>query len=180
MAIAGGAGCIQLRDKTASDEDFLALARELEKLCRKRGVLFLLNDRVGLVKAAGADGVHLGNEDLAPERAREILGSKALIGLSTHSAAEAERAAGRGADYIGIGPIFPTTTKRLRRAPGGTDLFYAAHAVTELPLFPIGGIDAENLPLLTAAGARRAAVCSAICGAPDPRAAAAELKRLLQ
>lgn len=178
-AIEGGVGAVQLRDKEASDAEFLRIARELVPHCRERGVPLLLNDRVHLVEAAGADGVHLGEDDMAPEEARRVLGPGLLVGLSTHDRAEAAAAAARGADYVGLGPMFPTGTKALRRDPGGPALLRSVLGATRLPVYPIGGITSANLPLLVAAGARRAAVSSAICSAPEPRAAAAGLRAIL-
>jgi thiamine-phosphate pyrophosphorylase len=177
--VLGGVGIVQLRDKGATDAEFLPRAKELAVLCRELDVPLILNDRVHLVEASGARGVHLGEDDMAPEEARRILGPGVVIGLSTHDRGEVAAAAGRGADYVGLGPMFATRTKVLRRTPGGPALLRSVLGATDLPLYPIGGITAENLPSLVAAGARRAAVSSAICGARDPRAAAAALGRIL-
>ncbi|HEX5136863.1 MAG TPA: thiamine phosphate synthase [Planctomycetota bacterium] len=174
-AIEGGADMVQLRDKQATDDAFLDLARALADVCRPRGIPLVLNDRVHLVEAAGADGVHVGEDDAPPE----AIDPRLLIGLSTHDRAGAKAARGRGAKYVGIGPMFPTATKDLTRAPGGTTLLRDVLTATDLPVFPIGGITAENAPQLIAAGATRLAVSSAICGANDPCAAAARLRRLL-
>ncbi len=174
-AIDGGVDMIQLRDKEAPDDEFLRLARRLAKVCRPRGVSLILNDRVHLVRAAGADGVHVGEGDTPPEEIEKGL----IIGLSTHDRAEAAAAKGRGATYIGLGPMFPTGTKKLKRTPRGSALLREVLGATDLPLFPIGGITAANAPELIAAGATRLAVSSAICAANDPRAAAASLRALL-
>jgi thiamine-phosphate pyrophosphorylase len=174
-AIEGGADLVQLRDKEATDDAFLRLARALADVCRPRGVPLILNDRVHLVEAAGADGVHVGEDDTPPE----AIGKRMIIGLSTHDRAEAKAARSRGATYIGIGPMFPTATKELARAPGGPTLLRDVLTATDLPVFPIGGITAENAPQLIAAGATRLAVSAAICAAKDPRAAAARLRALL-
>lgn len=174
-AIDGGVDMVQLRDKEASDAEFLALARELAKVCRARGVPLILNDRVHLVRAAGADGVHVGEDDPPPEEIERGM----ILGLSTHDRAEAAAAKGRGATYIGLGPMFSTGTKELKRAPGGVALLREVLGATDLPLFPIGGITAANAPRLIAAGATRLAISSAICAADDPRGAAAELHALL-
>lgn len=178
-AIEGGVDLVQLRDKRSDDEGFLRTARELVSICRARGVPVILNDRVHLVAASGADGAHVGEADLPPERARELLGPGLLLGVSTHGRAELAAARGRGADYAGLGPMFPTKTKSLSRAPGGAELVRSTLGATGLPVFCIGGIDASNVAGLVEAGARRIAVSSAICDARDPRAAAAELRRLL-
>jgi thiamine-phosphate pyrophosphorylase len=174
-AIDGGADMVQLRDKEVTDDAFLRLACALADVCRPRGIPLILNDRAHLVEAAGADGVHIGEDDTPPE----AIDRRMIIGLSTHDRAEAKAARSRGASYIGIGPMFPTATKELARAPGGPKLLRDVLTATDLPVFPIGGITAENAPQLIAAGATRLAVSAAICGAKDPRAAAARLRALL-
>ena len=156
--------------------EFLRLARRLAGL----GVPLILNDRVHLVTEAGAMGVHLGEDDLPPEEAREILGPGRILGLSTHDREEVAAADGRGADYVGLGPMFPTGTKELTRRPGGPGLLRSVRGATVLPVFPVGGITAANLPSLVEAGATRAAVSSAICAAADPRAAALRFSSLLR
>lgn len=178
-ALDGGVDAVQLRDKEAPDGAFLRLAIELAAHCRERGVPLILNDRAHLVAEAGADGVHVGEDDLAPEEVRRRYGERLVVGLSTHDRAEVAAATGRGADYVGLGPMFATPTKALTRTPGGAALLRAAADATALPLYPIGGIDAANAGALIAAGATRLAVSAAICAAADPRAAAAELKALL-
>jgi thiamine-phosphate pyrophosphorylase len=180
-AIEGGVDLVQLRDKEATDEAFLALARSLVAALRPRGVPLVLNDRVHLVRAAGADGVHVGEDDTPPEEVARRPGIEGMIvGLSTHDRAEARAARGRGATYIGIGPMFPTGTKELTRVPGGAALLREVLPATDLPVFPIGGITAANAPELVKAGATRLAVSSAICASVDPRSAAAELRALLR
>jgi len=174
-AIDGGVDMVQLRDKEAADDEFLRLARALANACRPRGVPLILNDRVHLVIAAGADGVHVGEDDAPPEGIPKGM----IIGLSTHDRTEASAAKGRGATYIGLGPMFPTGTKELRRTPRGPALLREVLGATELPIFPIGGITATNAPDLVAAGATRLAASSAICAAKDPRAAAAAFRALL-
>lgn len=171
-ALSGGVEAVQLRDKEADDARYADAARRLRSICA--GVPFLLNDRWHLVEETGADGVHLGQDDAPIEQVRRALGAEVLLGLSTHDQAEAAVAAERGADYVGLGPMFPTATKALSRAPGGAALLRSVRC--ELPVFAIGGITAENLPSL---GARRIAVSSAIADAADPESAARELRRLL-
>lgn len=178
-ALDGGVDAVQLRDKEAPDGAFLRLALELVAHCRERGVPLILNDRAHLVAQAGADGVHVGEDDLSPEEVRRRYGDRLVVGLSTHDQAEVAAAAGRGADYVGLGPMFATPTKTLTRTPGGPALVRDAAGATSLPLYPIGGIDASNAGSLIAAGATRLAVSAAICAAEDPRAAAAELRALL-
>ena len=176
-ALAGGVDLVQLRSKVLADPEFAAMAKRLAPLCR--GVPFLLNDRVHLIEATGADGVHVGQGDLAPEVVRERYGKEILVGLSTHDRAEVAAAAGRGADYVGLGPMFDSATKALQREPQGPRLVREVAGATALPVFPIGGIDAATVPSLIQAGAIRVAVSSAICAADDPAAAAAELRGLL-
>ena len=178
-ALDGGADAVQLRDKEAPDGAFLRLAIELAAHCGERGVPLILNDRAHLVDQAGADGVHVGENDLTPEEVRLRYGDRLVVGLSTHGRAEVAAAVGRGADYVGLGPMFSTATKTLTRTPGGAALLRDAAGATSLPIYPIGGIDAANAPALIAAGATRLAVSAAICAAEDPREAAAQLRALL-
>jgi thiamine-phosphate pyrophosphorylase len=179
-ALASGAvGIVQLREKSVDDPEFLLRARRLAALARPVGALVTLNDRAHLVREAGADGVHLGEDDLPPEQARDLLGPLPLIGLSTHDAAEAAAARGRGADYVGLGPCYATGTKRLSRPPGGPDLVRTCAGATTLPLFPIGGITPANVGDLARAGARRVAVGAGILSADDPERAARLLRAAL-
>ena len=176
-AIDGGVDLVQLRDKDSDDAGYARDATALAEICRGRSIPFLLNDRWHLVGETGANGVHLGQDDTPIEQVRRALGPNVLLGLSTHDRAEAAKAQERGADYIGIGPMFPTVTKTLTRTPGGAALLASVLDATELPVFPIGGITADNLAALN--GAQRAAVSSAICSAANPRAAAAALTSIL-
>ncbi|MGH7162584.1 MAG: thiamine phosphate synthase [Planctomycetota bacterium] len=178
-ALAGGVDMVQLRDKESDDAAFLSTAARLSDLCRERGVLFLVNDRVALLNDARADGVHVGEQDTPPEEVRRRYGPAPILGLSTHDRAELAAAEARGADYAGLGPIYATETKKLTRVPQGPRLVSDAYGAARLPVFPIGGIDARNAAVLVAAGASRLAVSSAICAADDPRSAAASLKALL-
>jgi len=171
-ALSGGVDAVQLRDKDADDATYAETSHRLRSLCA--GVPFLLNDRWHLVDETGADGVHLGQGDAPIEQVRRALGPGAILGLSTHDQAEASAARERGADYVGLGPMFETGTKRLTRKPGGAALLASVRC--DLPLFAIGGIDENNLPGLRAP---RIAVSRAIADAPDPRAAAERLRALL-
>jgi thiamine-phosphate pyrophosphorylase len=139
----------------------------------------ILNDRVHLVEAAGANGAHVGEDDLPPEKARAILGPGRLLGVSTHDRAELAAARGRGADHCGLGPMFPTGTKALTRTPRGADLVRECAGATDLPVFCVGGVEPGNVGELVAAGATRVAVSSAIVDSPDPRAAAQQLRERL-
>lgn len=174
QAIAGGVDAIQLRDKTASDDELVAGLRALRPLCSETGTLLILNDRPDLAVAGDADGVHVGQDDLAVPAARAIVGDDRLIGLSTHSPEQVDAAIAAGADHIGVGPINTTPTKQ-GVAAVGTDL--VRYGVTRpLPFVAIGGIDRSNVAAPLDAGARRVAVVRAIIDAVDPRAAAAELR----
>lgn len=177
-AIEGGVDLVQLRNKELDDEGFLDVARTLVSICHDRGVRLILNDRVHLVEDAGADGAHVGEDDMGADEARTMLGPDRLLGVSTHNAEEL--AVVRDADYAGLGPMFSSTTKHVARTPGGAALVQSALGQARVPVFPIGGIDAANVQELVAAGATRIAVGSAICDAADPRAAAAELARAIQ
>lgn len=181
-AIAGGVDVVQLREKRLGDEPLTDLARRAAELCRELGALFVVNDRPAVALAAGADGVHLGQDDTPVAEARELLGADALIGLSTHSPAEIDAvAAGDNpgkVDYIGVGPVHATPTKPGRPATGLQLVTHAA-AHAALPFFAIGGIHARNAASVIDAGARRLAVVRAIAQAADPERAARELRALL-
>lgn len=178
-ALAGGVDVFQLREKDAADADLLAAAAVARELCAAAGALFILNDRPDLVVAAGADGAHVGQDDLPIARARDLAGPGALIGRSTHSPAQVDAAHADGADYLGVGPVHATPTKPGRPAVGLDLVTYAAGAATR-PWFAIGGIDADTIAAVTAAGAPRAAVVRAITDAADPRAVAAGLRAALE
>jgi thiamine-phosphate pyrophosphorylase len=176
-ALTGGVDIVQLRLKDAGDDDaILATARRYAAVCREHGVPLILNDRPDLVHAAGAAGVHVGQDDVPVAEARALVGPDRIVGLSTHSPAQIDAAAAQAeVDYIGVGPVHATPTKPGRPAVG-LDLvrYAAAHAAT--PFFAIGGIDAGNLADVWAAGATRIAVVRAITDAPDPEAAARALR----
>lgn len=175
-ALRGGVDIFQLRDKTAGDEELLRAAQRARTLCDRHGALFVVNDRPDLAAAAGADGVHLGQDDMPIEEARERVGPDMLIGRSTHSPEQIDGA--HGADYIGVGPVHATPTKRGRPAVGLELVRYAAANAT-VPFFAIGGIDESNIAAVVAAGATRAAVVRALGDAVDPEAAARSLRAAL-
>lgn len=176
-ALAGGADMIQLRDKTGSMRDLLPQARAIQWLCRSRGALFIVNDRVDLALAADADGAHVGQEDLPAESARRLLGPRRLLGVSTHDPAQAEAAQSAGADYIGFGPMFATGTKETGYTPRGLDALREVHRAVSLPILAIGGINVENVAAVIHAGATAPAVISAVAAAPDIAAAAAAFRQ---
>jgi thiamine-phosphate pyrophosphorylase len=172
-ALAGGVDIVQLRDKRAADEELLAAAAVARRLCDDAGALLILNDRPDLVRPVGADGCHVGQEDMEVEEARAIAGPDALVGRSTHFPAQID--AGARADLIGVGPVYATPTKPGRHPVGPELVRYAAfHA--PVPFFAIGGIGAQNVHEVVAAGAQRIAVVRAIAEADDPGAAAAALR----
>jgi thiamine-phosphate diphosphorylase len=174
-ALAGGVTAVQLRAKQLSDRETLALARAMIELCRHHHALFLLNDRVDLALAAGADGVHLGVDDLPLPDARRLLPPAPVIGYSPDTDDQAAGAAEAGAGYLGIGPCFATTTKLDAGAAIGPAGFAHRARLSGLPCIGIGGITAQNAPQVIEAGAVGVAVTGAILRAPDPGQAAREL-----
>ncbi len=175
-AIAGGADALQLREKHAPDGALLALAAELRELTDETNRMFIMNDRADIAAIVGADGLHLGQEDLPLAEARTLLRPGALIGRSTHSVEQARAAVTEGADYIAVGPVFESRTKDAG-APVGCDLLRRVREAVDLPIVAIGGINEGNLDAVLAAGASCIAVCSSVCCAPDPKAAAQALRR---
>ncbi len=175
-ALRGGVDIVQLRVKDAGDEKIIATGQRYAAVCHAFDVPFILNDRPDLVVAAEADGVHVGQDDMPVARARELVGSERIVGLSTHSPTQIDAAGAEPeVDYIGVGPVHATPTKPGRRAVGLELVRYAAaHAAT--PFFAIGGVDAGNVGAVRAAGAERIAVVRAITDAPDPEAAARALR----
>ena len=177
LALRGGADIIQLREKELSDREYLDLARRIGRLVRDAKKLFIVNDRVAIARLAGADGVHLGQDDLPAKAARKILGPDAIIGVSTHNIAQARQAVDDGADYIGVGPIYPTRTRGYETGVGTAYIREVVAANISLPFFAIGSVNLENLGEVLSAGATRVAVSSAIIGASDISAAAAAFIR---
>jgi len=187
-ALTGGVDIIQLRDKGSPGEqrfgplearDELAACEILADAARRHGALFAVNDRADIARAAGADVLHLGQGDLPLTIARDIVGPNVVIGRSTHDPAQVAAAAADDSDYFCVGPCWPTPTKPGRPAPGLPLLRTAAELGGEKPWFAIGGIDAQRLPEVLAAGARRIVVVRAITAAEDPRAAAERLSSAL-
>jgi thiamine-phosphate pyrophosphorylase len=177
-ALAGGVQVVQLREKGLDDRTVLARARELRRLTREAGAWLILNDRPDLARLCGADGVHVGQDDLPAPLARRVLGPRGLVGVSTHDPGQLDRAVRDGASYLGVGPVYPGGTKEFE-AYAGLELVRQAASATSLPWFAIGGIERGNLPDVIEAGARRVAVSGAILRAERPRAEAAALRALL-
>jgi thiamine-phosphate pyrophosphorylase len=167
-ALRAGVRVLQLRDKRAGTRSLLEQARLLRAVTREHGALLLVNDRADVAFAAGADGVHLGQDDLPLSEARRLLGPTAVIGVSVRSREEARAAEGAGADYLAINGVFDTPTKTDLPPPVGIAGVRALRASTRLPLVAIGGLNAGNAAEVVAAGADGVAVVSAVMAAPDP------------
>jgi thiamine-phosphate pyrophosphorylase len=183
-AVAGGVDVVQLRDKQLADEELIAVANAARALCERLGALLIVNDRPLAAREAGADGVHVGQDDMSVHDVREIVGPDMLVGLSTHANSEidaAEATTADGAplvDYIGVGPVHETPTK-LGRPAVGVELVRYAAAEASVPFFAIGGLNAANVGDVLAAGATRVVVLRAIADADDPERAARELRQLI-
>jgi thiamine-phosphate pyrophosphorylase len=175
-ALVGGATAIQLRDKDAEAREQVALGRELRRLTRDAGALFLVNDRIDVAYAVEADGVHLGQDDLPAATARAILGPSAIVGGSAGNLAELARSLADGVDYLGVGPMYESPSKSDTGPAIGPTGLARIRAVTELPIVGIGGVTSDNLAPVLTAGADGVAIISAIVGASDVRAAAREIR----
>ena len=178
-ALRGGVDMVQLRAQDASDDEVLAAAARFRVICDEFGALFWLNDRPDLALEARADGVHVGQEDKPVAEVREQVGSRLLIGLSTHTPAQFDAALQSEADQLSVGPVWETPTKRGRPATGLDYVRHAAAVGGERPWFAIGGIQLGNIDEVVAAGARRVVVLRAIRDADDPEAAALALRAAL-
>ena len=176
-ALQGGVTCLQLREKHLEDDAFLAEAREMAALCRRYRVPFIVNDRVDIALACGAAGDHGGQEDMQVSAVGRMAGDILMGGVSAHTVEEAVRAARGGADYLGLGAVFSTSTKADAGAMSRDTLKAICQAV-DLPKVAIGGISAKNILELSGSGVDGVAVVSAIFGAPDPRRAAQDLAEL--
>ena len=178
-AVRGGAAIVQLREMRLEDDAFLAEARRFAALCHELGAVSIINDRPDIALAAGADGVHVGQDDLAAGRARALLGPGKLLGVSAHSRTEALRARAAGADYLGVGAAFATGTKADAR-PISRETIRAVTAAVDIPAVAIGGVSRENILELRGLGLAGVAVVSGIFGQKHPEAAARELRALVE
>jgi thiamine-phosphate pyrophosphorylase len=182
-AIEGGADVVQLREKTMEDGEFQELADDLRLVCAAADVLFVVNDRPIAARLVGADGVHVGQDDVSVAEARRVAGPGVLVGVSTHDAAELAAALADGADYVGVGSVFATATKG-RGVPVSGPVALAPLArraeAAGVPAFAIGGITPENVREVVDAGFRRVAVCAGILAADDPCAAARAIAAALR
>lgn len=176
-ALQGGVTCVQLREKQLDREEFIRLGRRMAELCRRYGVPLLINDDLEVALACGADGVHVGQDDLPVEEVRRRVGDAMIVGVSAHNVEEALRAQAGGADYLGAGAVFGTSTKN-NVTPLSFDTLRDICGAVDIPVVAIGGIGAKNIPLLRGSGVDGVAVVSAIFSAPDITSACRELRAL--
>jgi thiamine-phosphate pyrophosphorylase len=178
-AVGAGVTVVQLRDVDATDDELVALGREVSAVLRGTGVPLIVNDRAHLVDAIGADGAHVGQSDLEIEQARALVGPRAYLGLSVQTLEHvmvALRHASETLDYLGVGPVWGTATKLDAAAPGGLETLSQITSASPWPCVAIGGINPERLSMVRVAGAVGAAVVSAVCGQPDVVAATRKLR----
>jgi thiamine-phosphate pyrophosphorylase len=171
FAIAGGADTIQYRQKSGSTREMIEAARQMKRLCAEAGVTFIVNDRLDVAIAAEAHGVHLGQDDFPIPMARELLGEDRVIGGSAATLDEARKCLREGADYVGFGPVYPTSSKDDAGPVSGIDVLKQVVEIIPLPIIAIGGVGAENIPDVMRAGAHGIAVISAVCCQDDPEEA---------
>jgi thiamine-phosphate pyrophosphorylase len=180
LAIAGRADTIQFRQKSGSTREMIETARQMKKLCTNNGVTFIVNDRLDVAIASASDGVHLGQYDFPIPLAREILGENKIIGGSAVNLDEAKKCLEEGADYVGFGPVYPTTSKADAGPVSGIDLFNKVIESVPLPFIAIGGVNKDNVPEIIRTGAHGIAVISAVCCQQNPKRAAYELFQALE
>ena len=178
-AVQGGVSCVQLREKHLDSRDFYAQAVALMELLRPLNVPLIINDRLDIALACGAQGVHLGQSDLPVAQARALLPPQVFLGWSVETPEQVAQSATLPVDYLGVSPVFATPTKTDTAPPWGLEGLQRVRAATALPLVAIGGIHAGNATGVLQAGAHSLAVVSAICSAEDPRASAQELRRMI-
>lgn len=177
--VEAGVHAIQLRDKRLTDRELVDRALLLRQVTSGKDTIFIMNDRPDLAYLAGADGVHVGQDELNVRQVRKIVGPQVLVGVSTHSLKQAQQAVLDGADYLGMGPTFASSTKQFKQFPGLDLVRQISHEIT-LPAFAIGGITSDRLPEVLAAGAKRVAVSAAIAKSAEPGRAAAEMLEILR
>jgi thiamine-phosphate pyrophosphorylase len=179
-AIAGGADVIQLRDKACGSRELCRIGRVIREITRKTGTLFIVNDRLDVALACGADGIHLGQDDMRAGTARQIAPPGFIIGVSVGTLEEAVRAEQEGADYIALSPVFPTISKNDAGPGRGLETLREIRQNASIPVIAIGGINSGNMNDAIAAGADGIAVISAVVGSPDITAAARDLKEIIR
>ena len=174
-AVRAGVGIIQLRMKHASRDEIVREAVEMRRVTAGTGTLFIVNDDPSIAAEVGADGVHVGQGDMSPAEVRRRFPGLRIVGLSTHSMGQVEASWGEPVDYIGVGPVYATPTKEIPDPTLGPELAGRMIAAARVPAVAIGGINAETLPPVLAAGAKNFAVVRAVCGSPDPESAIRKL-----
>jgi thiamine-phosphate pyrophosphorylase len=179
LAIRGGADTIQFRQKSGSTREMIQVAHDVKRVCIESGVTFMVNDRVDVAIASEADGVHLGQDDFPIPLARELLGKGCIIGGSAATLEEARKCLSDGADYVGFGPVYPTTSKDDAGPVSGISILKGVVETIPLPIIAIGGVGAENTAEVVGAGAHGIAVISAVCCQEDPEQATRALHRAL-
>ena len=179
QALSGGVDIIQLREKKSNARRIIELGHKIRQLTSIYNALFIVNDRVDIAKIVKADGVHLGQDDVEIDYAKEILGSDKIIGISTHERKQAIKAVEQGADYIGVGPVFETPTKPGRKSVGLEYVKWASENVIDIPFYAIGGINQENVRDVIEFGAKNIAVVRAIINATSPKEATIKFKECL-
>lgn len=178
-ALKGGVSCVQLREKELDEKDFLQEARDICQLCHRYGIPFIVNDSVNIAIACGADGIHVGQGDMAADEVRRLTGEKMILGVSVHTVEEARRAVADGADYLGLGAVFPTTTKTdVEQMPN--KLLREICDAVDVPVVAIGGINRNNIKSLSGSGVDGVALVSAIFSAADIEETCRELRALAE
>ena len=179
LALRGGADTIQFRQKTGSTREMIRIAAQMKQLCSDYGVPLIVNDRVDVAIAAEADGVHLGQEDFPVPLARELLGEEKIIGASASDIIEGQKCLEEGADYIGFGPVYPTTSKDDAGAVKGVNTLTQIVEAVPAPIIAIGGISSNHVSEILQAGAHGIAVISSVCCQEDPEQATRALYQVL-
>ena len=178
-AVKGGVGIVQLRVKTLSTHEFLNLGKEIHNFLKKKGIPFIVNDRIDIALALNADGVHLGQQDMPLSIARKLIGKSKLIGISVNNLKEALEAERGGGNYIGVGPVFPTSTKPDIRTPIGIEGLRKIRERVKIPVIAIGGINKSNAKIVYSAGINGVAVVSAILSSSNPMKSTQEILKEL-
>ena len=179
-AVKGGAGIVQYRDKESGTRKMVETAKSLCHVCHRLGACFLVNDRVDVALAVGADGVHVGQDDMPIDIARMLLGSGKLIGITVHNAEEIRQAEKEGADYLSLAPVYATSTKSDHQTPLGPEGVKRLAAMSHIPVLAIGGINHSNAAEVVRSGVQGICVVSAILSAEDPLSTARELYNLVK
>jgi thiamine-phosphate pyrophosphorylase len=179
-ALQGGADVIQFREKNMDTGEMIRVCRITQDLCRQYGAIFIVNDRVDVALAMDADGVHVGQQDMAASIARRLIGPHKILGVSAGNLERAKKAEADGADYVGVGMIFPAGLKKDLRAAKGVEVLYEVSQVVKVPIVAIGGIDHRNAPRCIEAGAAGCAVITAVIGASDVRKSTADLAQVIR